>query len=49
MVVAAIGYLIAGFTKSPWISLGLGLVLVAAAAVVMHKVSGSKAVKLAEE
>lgn len=49
MVVAAIGYLIAGFTKSPWISLGLGLVLVAAAAVVMHKISGSKTGKLAEE
>ncbi len=49
MVVAAIGYLIAGFTKSPWISLVVGLVLVAAAAVVMHKFSGSKIGKLAEE
>ncbi len=49
MVAAAIGYLIAGFTKTPWISLVVGLVLVAAAAVVMHKFSGSKVGKLAEE
>lgn len=42
MVVAGIGYLIAGFTKNPWISLVVGVVLVSAAAVVMHKVSGRK-------
>ncbi len=43
MVVSAVGYLIAGFTKTPWISLVLGVVLVAAAAFALHKISGGKA------
>ena len=45
MVIAAVGYLVAGFTKTPWISLIGGLVLVAVAAIVLHKVMGSKAAK----
>ena len=42
MVIAAIGYLVAGFTKTPWISLVAGIVLVAAAAFVLHKLAGRK-------
>lgn len=42
MVIAAIGYLVAGFTRSPWISLIGGLVLVSAAAIVLHKLSARK-------
>ena len=39
MVCSFIGYIVAGFTKSPWISLVLGLVLVAAAAFIFTKLS----------
>ncbi len=42
MVVCLIGYVIAGFTKTPWISLGLGVVLIVAAVLVLHKLGGSK-------
>jgi Na+/H+ antiporter NhaC len=39
MVACAIGYLIAGFTKTPWVSLVVGIVILVVAPVVMHKVS----------
>ena len=42
MVVCLIGYVIAGFTKTPWISLGLGVVLIVAAVLVLRKLGGSK-------
>jgi hypothetical protein len=39
MVACAIGYLIAGFTKTPWVSLVVGIVILVIAPIVMHKVS----------
>lgn len=42
MIVCLIGYVIAGFTKSPWISLGIGVVLIVAAVLVLHKMSAGK-------
>ncbi|MCI2240851.1 Na+/H+ antiporter NhaC family protein [Adlercreutzia faecimuris] len=41
MIVCLIGYIIAGFTKSPWISLGVGVVLIVAAVLVLHKMSAN--------
>ena len=43
MVVCFVGYLVAGFTKSPWISLAGGIVLVAVLAVLLGKMSERKA------
>ncbi|WP_165062181.1 MULTISPECIES: Na+/H+ antiporter NhaC family protein [unclassified Adlercreutzia] len=43
MVICFIGYIVAGFTKNPWISLGLGAVLVVIAVLVLHKISERKA------
>ncbi len=43
MVVCFAGYLLAGFTRSPWISLAGGVVLIAVLAIVLDKVSGRKA------
>ena len=42
MIVCFIGYVIAGFTKSPWISLAVGVVLIVVAVLVLHKMSGNK-------
>ncbi len=42
MVVCFIGYAIAGFTKNPWISLGLGVVLLIVAVIVLGKLSDRK-------
>ena len=43
MVVCFAGYLVAGFTKSPWISLAGGVVLVAVLAILLGKMSARKA------
>ncbi len=43
MVICFIGYIIAGFTKNPWISLGLGIVLIIAVVLIMHNISLRKA------
>ena len=43
MVICFIGYLIAGFTKNPWISLALGVVLIVIAVLVLVKVEAGKA------
>ncbi len=43
MIICLIGYIVAGFTKSPWISLGLGIVLVVVVVLVMHNISLRKA------
>lgn len=40
MVVCVVGYLIAGFTHTPWLSLGVGVVLLVIACFVLHKLSG---------
>lgn len=45
MVCACIGYVIAGFTKTPWIALIAGLVLVLGGAIVLHKLSSRKLVE----
>ncbi len=45
MVCCFVGYVIAGFTKSPWISLGLGIALVVIATFVLHKLSLKKAAR----
>ena len=37
MVVCLIGYIIAGFTKSPWLSLALGVVLIVVAVIALNK------------
>lgn len=42
MVVCFIGYLIAGFTTNPWISLGIGIVLLVVAVLVLNKFVGIK-------
>ncbi len=42
MVICFIGYVIAGFTKTPWISLGVGIVLVVICTFVLHKLSKRK-------
>jgi Na+/H+ antiporter NhaC len=42
MVVCLIGYIVAGFTKNPWISLALGVVLIVVSVLVLHKISGNK-------
>lgn len=39
MVVCVVGYLIAGFTHSPWISLLVGVVLIVIACIVLHNIS----------
>ncbi len=49
MVVCFVGYVIAGFTKSPWISLGVGIVLIVIAVLVMHRISDSKLARMKEE
>ena len=43
MVVCLICYIIAGFIKSPWIPLLIGLVLVVVGTLVLHKIAGAKA------
>ncbi|MCI8468411.1 MAG: sodium:proton antiporter [Eggerthellaceae bacterium] len=43
MVACFIGYVIAGFTKNPWISLVLGVVLIVVAVLVLHRMSAKKA------
>ncbi len=42
MVVCFVGYLIAGFTTNPWISLVLGVVMIVAGTFVMSKLRGGK-------
>ncbi len=42
MVVCFIGYVIAGFTKNPWISLALGVVLIIVGVLVMRKMGERK-------
>jgi Na+/H+ antiporter NhaC len=42
MVVCLIGYIVAGFTKNPWISLALGVVLIVVSVLVLHKIGGNK-------
>lgn len=42
MVCSLVGYLIAGFTKSPWISLVCGVILIVAGVFVLHKLSNPK-------
>jgi Na+/H+ antiporter NhaC len=39
MIASAIGYLIAGLTKNPWISIVVGIVILIFAPIVMHKFS----------
>ena len=48
MVVCFAGYLLAGFTRNPWISLAGGVVLIAVLAIMLDKVSGRKAKAKAE-
>ena len=43
MVVCAIGYVLAGFTASPWPSLVLGVVVIAVGVLLMHRISLKKA------
>ena len=43
MVACFIGYVVAGFTKNPWISLVLGVVLIVVAVLVLHRMSAKKA------
>ena len=43
MVVCAIGYVLAGFTASPWPSLVLGVVVIAIGVLLMHRISLKKA------
>ena len=45
MIVCFVGYVIAGFTKSPWISLALGVVLIAIAVLVLVRTEASKKAK----
>ncbi len=42
MVVCFIGYVIAGFTKTPWISLGVGALLIVAGVFLMRRFDGRK-------
>ncbi len=42
MVCCFVGYIIAGFTKSPWIPLGVGIVLVVIGTFVLHKISSKR-------
>ncbi len=42
MVVCFVGYVIAGFTKNPWLSLAIGVVLIAAAVIVLGRLSERK-------
>lgn len=42
MIVCFVGYILAGFTKNPWISLILGIVLLVIAAIVLHKLAARK-------
>lgn len=39
------GYVIAGFTKSPWISLALGVALIVIAVLVLTRMEASKKAK----
>ena len=45
MIVCFVGYIIAGFTKSPWISLVLGVVLIVIAVLVLVRMEASKKAK----
>ena len=45
MIVCFVGYIIAGFTKNPWISLALGVVLIVIAVLVLVRVEASKKAK----
>lgn len=45
MIVCFVGYVIAGFTKSPWISLALGVVLIVIAVLVLTRMEASKKAK----
>ena len=42
MVICFVGYVIAGFTKNPWISLVLGVVLIVVAVLVLVKLEEGK-------
>lgn len=48
MVVCFVGYIIAGITKTPWISLALGVVLIVAAVLVLVKMEAGRAAKAAK-
>ena len=45
MIVCFVGYIIAGFTKNPWISLALGVVLIVIAVLVLVRMEASKKAK----
>ena len=45
MIVCFVGYVIAGFTKNPWISLALGVVLIVIAVLVLVRMEASKKAK----
>ena len=45
MIVCSVGYIIAGFTKNPWISLALGVVLIVIAVLVLVRMEASKKAK----
>ena len=45
MIVCFVGYVIAGFTKSPWISLALGVALIVIAVLVLVRMEASKKAK----
>ena len=45
MIVCFVGYVIAGFTKSPWISLALGVALIVIAVLVLTRMEASKKAK----
>ncbi len=40
MAISAVGYLLAGFSSNPWLSLGFGALLIAIAVFILNKVSG---------
>ena len=48
MVVCFVGYIIAGITKTPWVSLALGVVLIVAAVLVLTKMEAGRAAKAAK-
>ena len=39
MVTCFIGYIVAGFTGNPWISLALGAVIIVVAVITLHKLN----------
>ena len=42
MVVSFVCYIVAGFMGSPWVALGVGVVLIVAAVLILRKVSASR-------